>query len=84
MKKIIWNFLKSVAYKRYERKSKKGVKMNIVSGVNPQTKKKETYKFKDTNKGFWEAQEKLDELKRSGYKKTSHEGKTALSNIWNL
>ena len=31
-----------------------------------------------------EAQEKLDELKKLGYKKTSHEGKTALSNIWNL
>ena len=53
-------------------------------GVNPKTNKKETYKFKDTNKGFWTAQEKLEELKKLGYKKTSHEGKTALSNIWDL
>ncbi len=58
--------------------------MNIVMGVNPKTNKKETYKFKDTNKGFWTAQEKLEELKKLGYKKTSHEGKTALSNIWDL
>ena len=28
MKKIIWNFLKSVAYKRYERKSKKEINMD--------------------------------------------------------
>ena len=30
--------------------------MNIVSGVNPKTGKKEIYKFADTDKGFQNAQ----------------------------
>ena len=47
--------------------------MNIVTGINPKTNKKEIYKFVDTDKGFQEAQDKLSELDRLKYKKTEQE-----------
>ena len=34
--------------------------MNIVIGINPKTNKKEIYQFADTDKGFEEAQEKVN------------------------
>ena len=65
----------------------KGVKMNIVTGINPKTNKKEIYKFVDTDKGFQEAQDKLSELDRLKYKKTGHEWKSnqsAMKRNWSL
>ena len=58
--------------------------MNIVKGINPKTKKKETFRFNNNDEGFEQAQNKLEEINKKGYKKTSHEGKTRLSDIWGL
>ena len=61
--------------------------MNIVTGVNPKTNKKEIYRFADTDKGFQQAQDKLSKLLNLKYKKTEHEWKSnqsAMNKIWNL
>jgi len=58
--------------------------MNIVTGINPKTNKKETFRFKNNNEGFERAQNKLEEINKKGYKKAYHESKTMLSNIWGL
>ena len=61
--------------------------MNIVSGFNPKTNKKETYCFKDTDLGFKQAQKKLDQLNKLKYKKTNHEWRSkdsAMNKIWSL
>ena len=58
--------------------------MNIVSGINPKTNKKETYKFNNDDDGFWKAQDKLQELEKLGYKKAVHTGETLLSSLLKL
>ena len=58
--------------------------MNIVKGINPKTKKKETFRFNNNDEGFEQAQNKLEEINKKGYKKTFHEGRTPLSDIWGL
>ena len=61
--------------------------MNIVTGVNPKTNKKEIYRFSDTDKGFQQAQDKLSQLLNLKYKKTEHEWKSnqsSIKKIWNL
>ena len=58
--------------------------MNTVSGINPKTNKKETYKFNNEDDGFWKAQDKLQELEKLGYKKAVHTGETLLSSLLKL
>ena len=58
--------------------------MNIVSGINPKTNKKETYKFNNDDDGFWKAQDKLQELEKLDYKKAVHTGETLLSSLLKL
>ena len=48
--------------------------MNIVSGVNPKTGKKEIYKFADTDKGFQNAQDELDKMNKLKFKEQSMNG----------
>ena len=58
--------------------------MNTVSGINPKTNKKETYKFNNDDDGFWKAQDKLQELEKLGYNKAVHTGETLLSSLLKL
>ena len=58
--------------------------MNIVKGINPKTKKLETFRFNSNDEGFEKAKKKLEEINNKGYKKTFHESKTILSKIWTI
>ena len=61
--------------------------MNIVSGVNPKTGKKEIYKFADTDKGFQNAQDELDKMNKLKFKRAEHEWKSSRSvvqKIWEI
>ena len=62
----------------------KGNQMNTVSGINPKTNKKETYRFNNNDDGFLKAQDKLEELKKLGYSKPEHVGETLLSKLFGL
>jgi len=54
--------------------------MSIAYGINPKTKKKESYKFNDFDKAL----KYSENLKKKGYTKTGVESKTLLSSLWNL
>ena len=56
--------------------------MNIVKGINPKTKKKETFRFNNNDEGFEQAKKKQKELIKKGYKNTFHEASTILGNIF--
>jgi len=58
--------------------------MNIVTGINPKTNKKETFRFNNNDEGFELAKKKLEDIKSKKYKKAFHESKTILSNVWGL
>ena len=62
----------------------KGNQMNTVSGINPKTNKKETYRFNNNDDGFLKAQDKLEELKKLGYSKSEHVSETLLSKLFGL
>ena len=53
-----------------------------VSGINPQTGKKETYNFRGTDSGFDKGEKKAKTLRERGCAEVSHSGQTQLGRIW--
>jgi hypothetical protein len=59
---------------------------SVVSGINPKTKKKESFYFTDKNTtNNWDrGQLKVKELKKKGYTKVQHMFPTLLGDIFNI
>ncbi len=52
-----------------------------VSGINPQTGKKETYNFRGTDSGFEKGEKKEKALKKRGFTEVNHSGQTHLNTV---